>query len=309
MKKQNNYSSSFIGFARVLILIVLCGSLNSLMAQDSTAPAAPVVKKKSFVKNTFEGNYLIDNQTVMVPIKGTFEFDIQHRFGTWEKGFTNLFGLYGGATMRLGFSYTPIKDFQVGFGTTNDRMQVDWNAKYALLKQTKDNKMPVSVTLFGNAVMDTRKKDATTLFVNTSDRFSFFSQIIIARKVTENFSIQVSPSLTHFNNLEGYTDAAGKVMPKLNNDHFAISFSGRYKIAPKTAIIVNYDQPLSQHPMANPHPNISFGLEMKSSGHDFEVFAGNYGSVLPQNNNLFNQNDYTKNQFLIGFNISRLWNF
>ena len=61
--------------------------------------------------------------------------------------------------------------------------------------------------------------------------------------------------------------------------------------------------------MANPHPNISFGLEMKSSGHDFEVFAGNYGSVLPQNNNLFNQNDYTKNQFLIGFNISRLWNF
>jgi len=309
MKKQNIYSSSISGFARVCLLIVLCGSLGNLMAQDSTAPAEPVVKKKSVVKDTFEGNYLIDNQTVMVPIKGTFEFDIQHRFGTTDKSFTDLFGLFAGATIRLGFSYTPIKDLQVGFGATNDRMQVDWNVKYALLKQTKDGKLPVSITYFGNAVMDTRKKDATTLFVNTSDRLSFFNQIIIARKITEKFSVQVSPSLSHFNNLEGYTDASGKVMPKLNNDHFAISFSGRYKISSKTAIIANYDQPLSQHPMSNPHPNISFGLEMRSSGHDFQVFAGNYGFVLPQNNNLFNQNDYTQGQFLIGFNITRLWNF
>ena len=181
--------------------------------------------------------------------------------------------------------------------------------KLALLKQTKDGKIPVSITYFGNAVMDTRKADATTLFVNTSDRFSFFNQIIIARKFSESFSVQVSPSLSHFNNLEGYLDGSGQVQPKWNNNHFAIAFSGRYKISPKTAIIVNYDQPLTQHPTNNPHPNISFGFEFKSSGHDFELFAGNYGYVLPQNNNLYNQNDFTKGQFLIGFNISRLWNF
>ena len=308
MKKQNIYHPSISRFGRVLLLIVLCTSLGSLMAQDSTAPA-PVVKKRSYVKNTFEGNFLIDNQTVMVPIKGTFEFDIQHRFGTMDHSFTDLFGLYAGATMRLGFSYTPIKDLQIGFGTCNDRMQVDWNLKLALLKQTKDGKIPVSITYFGNAVMDTRKADATTLFVNTSDRFSFFNQIIIARKFSETFSVQVSPSLSHFNNLEGYLDGSGQVQPKWNNNHFAIAFSGRYKISPKTAIIVNYDQPLTQHPTNNPHPNISFGFEFKSSGHDFELFAGNYGYVLPQNNNLYNQNDYTKGQFLIGFNISRLWNF
>ena len=252
---------------------------------------------------------MIDNQTVMVPIKGTFEFDIQHRFGTTDHGFTDLFGIFASATMRLGFSYTPIKDLQVGFGATNDRMQVDWNVKYALIKQTKDGKIPLSVSLFGNTVMDTRIKDATTLFVNTSDRFSFFSQFIVARKVSENFSVQSAFSWSHFNNLEGYLDANGKVQPKWKNDHLSISFSGRYKISPKTAIIANYDQPLTQHPTNNPHPNISFGFEFKSSGHDFQLFAGNYGYVLPQNNNLYNQNDFTKGQFLIGFNISRLWNF
>lgn len=292
-----------------LLLMISIDVIAQDAATTDSTEAAPVVKKKSYVRNTFEGNYLIDNQTVMVPIKGTFEFAIQHRFGTADHSFTDLFGLFAGATMRLGFSYTPIKDLQVGFGVTNDKMQVDWDLKYALLKQTRDGKIPLSITYFGNAVMDTRKKDATTIFVSTSDRFSFFNQLIFARKITENFSVQVSPSLSHFNNLEGYVDSTGKIMPMMKNDHFAISFSGRYKISPKTAIIVNYDQPLTQHPMNNPHPNISFGLEMRSSGHDFQVFAGNYGSILPQNNNMFNQYDFTRGQFLIGFNITRLWNF
>jgi Membrane bound beta barrel domain (DUF5777) len=277
-------------------------------ARDTTV-TGPALKKKSYVKNTFEGNFIIDDQTVMVPIKGTFEFDIQHRFGTVNNGFTDLFGLFQGANMKLGFSYTPVNNLQVGFDATNENMIVDLNLKYAILKQTKDGSMPVSITYYGNAAMDTRKKDATTLFVTTSDRFSYFNQIIIARKINEKLSLQVSPSYIHFNNLEGYIDASGNVKPIHQNDNFSVSASGRYKISDGSAIIVNYDQPLTQNPAQNPRPNISFGIEMKTSGHDFEIFFGNYSSLIPQNNALFNQNNFTKGQFLIGFNISRLWNF
>ncbi|MEQ1624483.1 MAG: DUF5777 family beta-barrel protein, partial [Sediminibacterium sp.] len=99
------------------------------------------------------------------------------------------------------------------------------------------------------------------------------------------------------------------IQPTMKNDHLSFSLSGRYKISPKTAIIVNYDQPLTQHPTNNPRPNISFGLDMNSSGHGFQVFAGNYGYSLPQYNHMFNQNDFQAGQFVIGFNITRLWNF
>jgi hypothetical protein len=99
------------------------------------------------------------------------------------------------------------------------------------------------------------------------------------------------------------------VQPKTNNGHLAISVVGRYKITEGMSIIANYDQPITQHPMNNPNPNISLGLDMKTSGHDFQIFVGNYGYILPQNNNVYNHNDFTKSQFLIGFNISRLWNF
>lgn len=312
MKTSKNYSTYIAGFASVCILMMLCLTLNTASAQSTandTSKAEPVVKKKSYVKNTFDGNYIIDNQTVMVPIKGTFEFDIQHRFGTVNNGFTDLFGIFASATMKLGFSYVPVNNLLLGFDATNERMQVDWNLKYAILKQTKNGSMPVSVTFFGNAVMDTRKKDATTVFVTTADRFSFFDQIIIARKFSDKVSVQVAPSLSHFNDLVGYLDANGKVQPILKNDNFSISASGKFAVSDGMSIIANYDQPLTQNPANNPHPNLCLGLEMRTSGHDFEVFFGNYSSLMPENNAVYNQNDYKKGQFLIGFNISRLWNF
>jgi hypothetical protein len=309
MKKTISYPSLVSSFKYTLLILGVWMTSTQLIAQDTTAVTAPVVKKKAYVKNTFEGNYIIDNQTVMVPIKGTFEFDIQHRFGTIEHGWKDLAGLFASANMLLGFSYVPIKDLQIGFGATNDRMQTTGTFKYALLKQTKDNKMPVSVTLFANTVMDTRAKNSALPIVNFSDRLSYFSQIIVARKITEELSLQVAPSLSYFNNVEAFYDAKNVIQPKTNNAHLAISVAGKYKISEGMSIIANYDQPLTQHPMNNPNPNLSLGLDMKTSGHDFQIFVGNYGYILPQNNNVYNHNNFKESQFLIGFNISRLWNF
>jgi len=309
MKKAITFTSMIRLIRLPLTILALVLGMNDLIAQDSTQAAAPVVKKISYVKNTFDGNYIIDNQTVMVPIIGTFQFDIQHRFGTIEHGWKDLAGLFANANMLLGFSYVPIKDVQVGFGATNDRMQVNGNIKYALFKQTKNNNMPVSVTLFANSVMDTRAKNSSLAIINIQDRFSFFSQLIIARKINEIISLQVGPSLSYFNNVEGYFDDKQMIQTKTNNAHVAISASGKFKLTEGLSLIANYDQPITQHPMNNPNPNISLGLDMKTSGHDFQIFVGNYGYILPQNNNVYNHNDFSKTQFLIGFNISRLWNF
>src|SRR6185503_14156571 len=131
MEQRHNYSSTIARFARVFLVIALCASFGNLMAQDTTK-AAPTGKKKSYVKNTFDGNYIIDNQTVMVPIKGTFEFDIQHRFGVVSNGTKDLFGIFASATMKLGVSYTPVSNLQFGFDGTNESMIVDGNIKFAL---------------------------------------------------------------------------------------------------------------------------------------------------------------------------------
>ena len=294
----------------IRIFSVICfaqlASCNMVVAQDSTKSAAdtkPLTAKK-MVKNTFGGNMIIDNQTVMVPIKNSFEFDIQHRFGTTNNGYSDFFGLFAPSNIRLGFSYTPCNKLQLGFGITKERMQWDGNLKYALMKQMESG-FPVSITYYGNIAVSTLPKDQN--FVTDNDRLSYFNQLLIARKITKNFSAQVAPSLSYFNNVDGYVSSDGSIKPKMLNYHFAIAVMGRYKLTNSMAVIANYDQPLTQHPTNNPHPNISFGIDLGTIAHSFQIFVGNYQSIIPQQNNVFNQNDYKQSRYLIGFNISRTW--
>jgi hypothetical protein len=304
--KKNNPKILALFIRSCLPVVVLLFCENPLFAQDSTAAGQPEVKTVRFAKNTFEDIFFMDNQTVIVPKKKSLEIEIQHRFGTVNNGAKDMFGLFAPSNIRLGINFVPIHRLDIGIGLTKERMQADMNAKYAILLQTEDNKMPVSVTYFGNMVIDTRNKSN---FRFTEHRFSYFNELMVARKVTEQFSVQAASSFSWFNNVEGYVDSKGEIKNKMKNGHLAISFLGRYKISDKSAIIANYDQPLTQHPTNNPHPNISFGFETTTDSHAFQIFAGNYSSIVPQSNNVYNQNDFTKGQFVIGFNITRLYAF
>jgi hypothetical protein len=313
MKKYLNSPFSFLQRSCFALAVLVCLSSGSIFAQDTTevvaqedSAAAPAPKKAKLVKNTFGSAWLMDNQTVIVPVKGTLEFDIQHRFGTVDKGKKDVFGLFAPSNIRIALTYSPVNRLFVGTGLTKDRMQIDLNAKYALLQQTVDNKMPLSVTYFGNMVIDARDKSFFRFGVH---RLSYFNQLIVARKMTDKFSLQVAPSFSWYNNIEGYVDSKGVIQKKMENGHLAVAVLGRYIISENSAITLGYDQPLTQHPTNNPEPNISFGFETTTSAHAFQVFASNYYGLIPQSNNMFNQNDYRKGMFVIGFNITRLFNF
>lgn len=290
-------------YKKILLFFSAAFIAGGLLAQDASETKTPTKIKP--VKNTFESVWLMDNQTVMVPIKGTLEFDIQHRFGTVDNGKKDIWGIFAPSNIRLGMNYSPVNKLFLGAGLTKERTQIDLNAKYALLQQTP-GKMPVSLTYFGNMVIDARDKSN---FRYSVDRLSYFNQLIIARKITDKFSAQVAPNFSWYNNVEAYVNSKGEIEKKMNNYHFAVSVMGRYKITDKMAVMAGYDQPLTQHLANNPEPNICFGLEITTSSHAFQVFAGNYYSIVPQSNNVFNQNNYRDGQFLIGFNITRLWNF
>lgn len=286
-----------------VILLICCLLLPglSLMAQEEDQP-----KEDKPVRGTFESALLIDNQSVMVPIKGTLEFDIMHRFGVVGNGYEDLFGLYASSNMKLGFTYAPINNLSVGFGLTKRKHLLDFNAKYSLLKQMRSGSMPVSVTYYGVMAMDTRKEEAREEVYHTTDRYSFFHQVIVARKFSDRLSFQVAGSLSHYNIIrEG-----------MKNDHFAISAGGKIGITESLNGIFNIDQPITKHAMNNPNPNLSLGVEVYTSAHAFQIFIGNYSAIIPQENNVFNSNNYNPDDgesiadnFLIGFNITRLWNY
>jgi hypothetical protein len=178
----------------------------------------------------------------------------------------------------------------------------DFNLKYAFLQQTRNGRIPVSVTYYTNLALSTDNKQEELPNGNSSDRLSFFHQILISRKFNDQLSVLVAPSLSHFNVVE----------PAYQNDHFAVAVAGRYKITEQTSILLNYDQPITEHEDNNPQFNVSTGIELSTSSHQFQIFISNYPYIIPQYNNMYNQPNTVHEWYqdlFIGFNITRQWNF
>jgi len=261
------------------------------------------IVKEKLERPAFESSFLIDNPTNVVFSKNTLEVIMSHRFG--EFGNTNdLVGFWGASNIRIALAYGVHDRLTVGFGTTKNKRYQDFNWKAALLRQTRSDKMPVSVTYYGNFAIDARSKDQG-LFQETSDRYSFFNQLIIARRFNSKLSLQVAPSISHYNT----------VATTMRNDMVAIAFGGRYKISDQTSVIADYSQPLTKFLKNNPDPGISLGVEFGTSAHTFQLFVTNYWGIVPQENYMFNNKatgldkDQGSGQYLIGFNITRNYNF
>lgn len=297
----------------IMLLLLAVIPVSSLLAQEEEVTDRPV-------RFPFASGYLIDNQTTLIPVPGTLEFAIQHKFGSVENGMSDFLGIYSpGANIRLGLNYVPITNLQFGMGLTKEKMHTDLNAKWTLVEQTRANTIPVAVTLYGVVAIDGRNissfgsgqvhhsgEGMTEFDISFADRWSYFSQLIISRKFTERLTLQAGASFTHYN----MTDR------DFDHDKIGVHLNGRFNFSPQSSVIFNYDLPLNvkkiseQHVVPEHHqPNLSFGVEIATSTHAFQIYVGNSRGLLPQEIIMWNSNDISFENFAFGFVITRLWNF
>ena len=268
-----------------------------------------------FSQNTSEPEFdifttstLIENQTVASPYKGMLEMQTQHRFSLIENH-KDIFGIYGAANSRIGFSYGVSDRIMAGIGTSRYYKLQDLHWKYAILVQTTDNSMPVSLSYFGNMVLDARPDDSfgpkeSYRFIH---RFSYFNQFIVARKFNDKLSLQIAPSTIYFNSVPYYLVDDGTKVTGYKNFNIGLHLGGRYRTRHNHAIIAEYDQLLTkQNNLSDerkPKPNLTFGYEIGTPTHAFQLFVTNFTNIVNQYNLLYNQNDFTNGKYLFGFNI------
>lgn len=310
-----------------ILFIILLSFISVLSFSQDEATDSIVGKEKDYPVNaTFESGYLIDAQTVVIPEVKTLEMVMQHKFGPIENGFTDLFGIYGSANIRIGLNFVPVKNLQIGAGITKKYMTTDLNAKWNVLQQTRKNTIPLSVTLYGVVGIDGRESSVLADSVSEAspvgdvsafgfpDRLSYFSQLIIARKFNEWLSLQAAVSFSHYNVMQYQTKGL-----QYDHDKIGVHFNGRIKVSPQGSVIFNYDMPLKIKGISEQNewnddfpaskPSLALGYEVSTGTHAFQVFMSSTTSLLPQDNMLWNQNEMDKTGFAIGFVITRLWAF
>lgn len=255
---------------------------------------------------TFKSMRVINGQSVETVGKGVLSFVISHRFGPLNSGAYNFFGL-DQAVIRLGFEYGITNRLELGCGRSSLNKTFDGYVKYKLLRQSKGaRKMPVTVTWFSSVAVQTLKFTDTTIADDFNNRLYYTHQLLIARKFSKNFSMQISPTFIH-RNLVDYKD--------IQNDLWAIGIAGRYKLTRRLALNVEYfyllpDQ--TYYKVGTEKMNyancLSVGFDIETGGHVFQLHCTNSMGMIEKAFIGETTGRWEKGDIMFGFNVTRPFN-
>lgn len=279
---------------------------------DSLMNAVSGVEKPTKVTATFKTTKLVNLQTVEQVKRGELDFIISHRFddaGGAAGGLKTLYGFDNVTDIRIAFDYGINDKITVGFARSKGaylRKQIlDFNAKIKLMQQTTSNSVPFSMSLYLANELSTMSSSTDTMSTayfgkSGSHRMNYVSQLLIAKKFGDNFSLELAPTLIH-RNLVNYDD---------KNTTFAMALGLRYKFSKRIGLILDYYQNFGKYRSISNgyYPPLGIGIELETGGHVFHLLFSNNKSLLESQFVTENKANWLQGQFRFGFNISRVFN-
>jgi hypothetical protein len=283
--------------------LIICSS-TAFLAQSPEDLLNMVAEKpkKEYVTATFKTTRLVNFHTVEVLSKRSLDFRISHRFGDFNSGAYNAWGVDGGANIRLSLEYCHGSRLMFGVGRTSGKKIADAFLKYRLLKQTtKGGGMPVSVTLFTSVYhtfMQNVIIDGENKYQSIPDRLSYCHQIMIGRKFNSRFSFQLTGAMVHVNLVDKISD---------KNDCFIIGGVTRFKFAKRQAVTVEYGYRLNKYSKEKYYDSFGIGYDLETGGHVFQIHLTNSFGLTEDQYFMYTNTSWSNWGIRLGFNISRVF--
>ncbi len=290
-KRLNLYSFLTIG----TLLIAPASAQDLLQMVDEVGP-----KPKEYTSATFKTTRIINLQSIETVGRKSLDFRIMHRFGDMNQGAYAAWGLDGGANIKLSLEYSYDGRLMFGLGRSSVGKMADAFVKYKMLRQTTDGKMPVTVTLFSSGYYTFLKLATDNKYADRINRLSYCHQIIVGRKFSHWFSMQLAPTLIHFNLVDKKTDM---------NDIFAITGALRVKITARQAITFEYCYRSHQY-ISNQnefYDSMGIGWDIETGGHVFQMHFTNSMGINENQFIPYTETSWGKWAVRLGFNISRVF--
>jgi hypothetical protein len=289
---------------RKYLLLALLAFANAANAQDTEGSLLDMLgteeEKPQRVTNAFKSSRVINSQSMELIHAGTMDFRILHRFGEVSTGYQDLYGL-DNATMRMGFDYGITDDLSIGIGRSTNKKELDGFVKYRILAQTQGKKsMPISLIWVSGLTRNGLAKPFSQpdVKVTESRRLAYYHQIVIGRKFSEKFTLQLTPTLVHTNLVEN------EVTP---NNLVALGIGGRYKFSQRVAFVWDYSFAFNRFPGFVDYNPLSLGFDIETGGHVFQV---HFSNALGLNERAFlndKNGNWFKGNIRLGFNLSRIF--
>ena len=266
--------------------------LKMMEKEDSAKPST------IYTSATFKTTRLINAHSIEQLPGGVLDVKISHRFGTINKGFYELFGL-DNASNRIGADYGITNWLMIGLGRSSYEKQYDGFTKVRILRQSKGEiNMPVSLSGFAGIYYNTLKWADPSRQNFNSTRFNYVFQLLAARKFSEGFSLQVSPTLVHHNMVPLETD---------KNDLLSVGIGARQKISKRVSINVEYYYQIPGFKLEGTQNALSAGFDIETGGHVFQLIFTNSTGIAENQYITKTTDSWSHGDIHFGFNIARVF--
>lgn len=257
----------------------------------------------------FKNKQLINAQTTVIP--SGFEFNIQHRFGQIALDrslYEDFFGFDGPANVRFSLAYRFSDRLYFGVGRTSVGKTIDFEGKYLLFSGMKKSEFPLSIALYSSIGIKTQPfivnnnmyfSDGLTPFeYSFAHKLDYCTQLIFSKSINDKVAINFSPTFVYKN----------LVNEGENNVNVALPISLKYQYSFGSSLLLEYAYCFGRGGGIFKRP-LSLGFEFGTAGHVFQVFITNNQSLRESNLYTTEGYDFSKTEFLFGFNIRRVWWF
>ena len=273
----------------------LLNDLESDVVQDNTVIA------------TFKGLKIVNFESTKLASSKDLFLVIAHRFGSVKYGFDDFFGLDNAVT-QIKFIYGVNEWLNIGVARSSYTKKYGVHAKYRLLQQRKDGFL-VSVVGYNLITANTSLEEDQFPNIEFSDRLTYTSQILIARKFSESFSFLIAPTYIHENLATRSREVMDGETTTYDEDHnqYALGFGGRYKLSKRWSLNVDYGLHLNRNKNSNFRNPFSVGFDLETGGHVFQMHFTNAQAMFEEGYIVNAQGDWSTGDIFFGFNLSRVF--
>lgn len=249
---------------------------------------------------TFKNTRLVSGHSIETNGKGVLQFMIQHRFGTLNSGWRDLWGL-DNSTIRLGFEYGITDHLNIGLGRASFLKTYDGMIKWRFLRQKSGAKnFPFSTTAVSSIYLNTTEWADPERENYFSSRLSYHHALLIARKFGDKISMQLMPTVVHRNLVDGTED---------QNTIYALGIGSSVKLTGSLRFNVEYyylpSNQISSEPLTN---SLSLGVDIETGGHVFQLHLTNSKGMTERFLVGNTTGKWTDGDIYFGFNVSRVFN-
>lgn len=266
--------------------------LSTLEKEDSAKPSTV------YTTATFKTTRLINAHSIQQLAGGVLDVKISHRFGTLSSGIYELFGL-DNASSRFGVDYGINNWVMIGVGRSSYEKQYDGFMKVKILRQSKGEiNMPLGLSGFAGIYYNTLKWADPSRDNKNSSRFNYVFQLLAARKFSEGFSLQVSPTVVHHNLVPLETD---------KNDLLSVGIGARQKLTKRISINIEYYYQIPGFKLEGTQNALSAGFDIETGGHVFQFIFTNSTGIAENQYITKTTDSWSKGDIHFGFNIARVF--